>query len=46
MNLIDLYEEPVDPTPPTETDLDEVIQWYETTKEIVQKRNIRFNPEN
>lgn len=41
MNLIDIYEEPENPAPPTEKELDEVIFWY---GEIIQKRNKETDP--
>ena len=44
MNLIDLYEEPKDLSPPTEKELDEVILWYEANKEKIQKRNRKSDP--
>jgi hypothetical protein len=43
MNLIDLYVEPADPAPPTEKELDEVIEWYEKEKKDAARRFSRFD---
>jgi hypothetical protein len=32
MTLEELYEEPKDLVPPTESELDEIIKWYEENK--------------
>ena len=43
LTLYDVYKEPVDPAPPTEIDLDEVIVWYEKIKENDQKRYCEYD---
>ena len=43
MTLEDLYEEPKDLAPPTETELDELIEWYEYVKGNVTTRNCEFD---